>query len=182
MARALSAAALVLGLVLGLAFAAYAVSEQASKLVGLLPQAAQKLNAMVRAAHGEGDSGLASVQKAAARLEQAAAESTQATSVSRGMQQVLETLGQAGMVSLITFFLLASGDRFRRKVVKLAGPGLHNKRITLQALNQIHDRIQRYMLVQLLTSLLVAWPPGCASWPVDWRMRQPGAWPPGCWT
>ncbi|NVO04763.1 MAG: AI-2E family transporter [Rhodoferax sp.] len=178
--RALSAAMLVLGLVLGLGLAAYSVSEQASKLVELLPQAAQKLNQMVRATHGGGDNSFTSVQKAAARLEQAAADSTQATALSRGVQRVLvekprfdikdyfwsgtlgllETLGQAGVVALISFFLLTAGDRFRRKMVKLAGPGLQAKRVTLQALNQIHDQIQRYMLVQLLTSIMV----GLATW------------------
>jgi predicted PurR-regulated permease PerM len=178
--RGISAALLVLGLVSAMGLGAYSLSEQASKLVELLPQAAQKLNAVVRSARGGGDNTLDTVQKAAARLEQAAAESTQAASVSRGVQRVvvekprfdikdyfwsgtlglLETLGQAGMVALITFFLLASGDHFRRKVVKLAGPTLHQKRITVQALNQIHDQIQRYMLVQLLTSVLV----GLATW------------------
>ena len=181
-ARGLSAALLVISIVLGIAVGGYSLSEQASKLVELLPRAAQKLNEVVHAYHvdGDGDNTLTTVQKVATRLEQAAAESTQATSVSRGVQRVLverprfdikdyfwsgtlgllQTLGQAGMVTLITFFLLASGDRFRRKVVKLAGPGLHNKRVTLQALNQIHDQIQRYMLVQLLTSVLV----GLATW------------------
>jgi predicted PurR-regulated permease PerM len=178
--RALSAALLVMGLVLGLVGGAYSLSEQASKLVELLPQAAQKLNEVVRASRSGGDNTFTTVQKAAARIEQAAAESTQAASVSRGVQRVqvekprfdikdyfwsgtlglLQTLGQAGMVALITFFLLASGDHFRRKMVKLAGPTLSNKRITLQALNQIHDQIQRYMLVQLLTSVLV----GLATW------------------
>jgi predicted PurR-regulated permease PerM len=178
--RGVSAALLVLGLVSAMGLGAYSLSEQASKLVELLPQAAQKLNAVVRSARGDGDNTFDAVQKAAARLEQAAAESTQSASVSRGVQRVLvekprfdikdyfwsgtlgllETLGQASMVALITFFLLSSGDHFRRKVVKLAGPTLHKKRITLQALNQIHDQIQRYMLVQLLTSVLV----GLATW------------------
>ena len=64
------------------------------------------------------------------------------------------------MMALIAFFLMASGDRFRRKMVKLAGPTLSRKKVTLQALNQIHDQIQRYMLVQLFTSVLV----GLATW------------------
>lgn len=55
---------------------------------------------------------------------------------------------------------MASGDSFRRKLIKLTGPTLSKKRITLQALNQIHDQIQRYMLVQLFTSTLV----GVATW------------------
>lgn len=73
---------------------------------------------------------------------------------------LLASLGQMGMVALITFFLLASGDQFRRKLVKLAGPTLSKKKVTLQALNQIHDQIQRYLLVQLFTSVLV----GVATW------------------
>ena len=87
--RGISAALLVIGLVLSTALGVYALSEQASKLVELLPQAAQKLNAVVRATHGGDNSTFASVQKAAARLEQAAAESTQAAAVSRGVQRVL---------------------------------------------------------------------------------------------
>jgi predicted PurR-regulated permease PerM len=178
--RGFSAALLVVGILLGAGFGAYSLSEQASKLVELLPQATQKLNAAMRAARGGGDNTFDAVQKAATRLEQAAAEATQAATVGRGVQRVvvekprfdikeyvwsgtmglLQTLGQTGMVALITFFLLASGDHFRRKVVKLSGPSLSQKRITLQALNQIHDHIQRYMLVQLLTSVLV----GVATW------------------
>jgi predicted PurR-regulated permease PerM len=69
-------------------------------------------------------------------------------------------LGQLGIMALIAFFLMASGDRFRRKMIKLTGPTLSKKKITLQALNQIHDQIQRYMLVQLFTSVLV----GVATW------------------
>ena len=73
---------------------------------------------------------------------------------------LLAMLGQIGMVALITFFLMASGDTFRRKLVKLAGPTLSRKKVTLQALNEINDQIQRYMLVQLFTSGVV----GVATW------------------
>jgi predicted PurR-regulated permease PerM len=178
--RVVSAALLVLGIVAGIGFGAYSLSEEASKLVELLPQAAQKINAIVHSSRGGSDNTFTTVQKAAARLEQAAADSMQPTELSRGVQRVqveksrfdikdyfwsgtiglIQTLGQAAMVALITFFLIASGDNFRRKVVKLAGPSLQNKRITLEALDQIHDQIQRYMLVQLFTSVLV----GLATW------------------
>ncbi len=178
--RALSAAVLVAGMVLGLAGGAYTLSDEANKLVELLPQAAQKLNQIAHSSHSGGDNTFTTVQKAAAKLEQAAADSTQSSAPTRGVQRVqvekarfdikdyiwsgtvglLEALGQAGMVALITFFLIASGDSFRRKLIRLAGPTLHAKRITLQALNQIHDQIQRYLLVQLFTSVLV----GLATW------------------
>jgi predicted PurR-regulated permease PerM len=77
-----------------------------------------------------------------------------------GTMGLLAVLGQVGMVVLITFFLMTSGDTFRRKLVKLAGPTLAKKRITLQALNEINDQIQRFMLVQIFTSILV----GVATW------------------
>ena len=64
-------------------------------------------------------------------------------------------LGQATLVIFIAFFLLASGDTFRRKMVKLAGPRLSQKKITVQALDEIHAQIQQYLLVQLATSAVV---------------------------
>ena len=48
----------------------------------------------------------------------------------------------------------------RRKLVKLAGPTLSKRRVTLEAINEIHDQIQRYMLVNLFTSVVV----GVATW------------------
>lgn len=178
--RAVSAAVLILGIVGGVGAGVYALADDASTLVESLPAAARKLHDVVRSPPGQPDNTLTSVQKAAAQIEQAAEETTQATAPGRGVQRVqivksrfdikdhlwsgtlgvLATLSQVGMVSLITFFLLASGDQFRRKLVKLAGPTLGRKRITLQAMNQIHDQIQRYMLVQLFTSVMV----GVATW------------------
>ena len=178
--RAVSAALLILGIVGGFGAAAYSLSDDASKLIELLPAAAQKLQYSVRALPGAHHSTLATVQEAAAKIEQTAEETTKPAAVTRGVQRVqiekpkfdikdhlwsgtlglVATLGQVGVVALITFFLMASGDRFRRKLVKLAGPTLSQKKITLLALNQIHDQIQRYMLVQLFTSVLV----GLATW------------------
>ncbi len=178
--RALSAAALVLGIVSGVGGMAYSLSDDASKLVESLPLAVQKLRESVRAHKGSSDNTLVSVQKAVAQLEQAAEEAKPAAPVTRGVQRVqiekakfdvrdhlwtgtmglLGMLGQIGVVAMITFFLMASGDTFRRKLVKLAGPTLSRKKITLQALNEINDQIQRYMLVQIFTSGVV----GVATW------------------
>ena len=63
-------------------------------------------------------------------------------------------LGKTAIVLFITFFLLTSGDLFRRKMVKLAGPRLSQKRITVQALDEITGQIQRYLLVQLAASVV----------------------------
>lgn len=178
--RALSAALLILGIMGGVGALGISLSEDANKLVESLPVAAQKLRDSLHTFPGGSNSTLATVQKAARQLEQAAEDTTLAAPVNRGVQRVqiekpkfdikdhlwdsamglISMLSQIGMVALITFFLMASGDNFRRKLVKLAGPTLSKKRITLQALNQIHDQIQRYMLVQLFTSCLV----GVATW------------------
>ncbi len=178
--RALSAALLVLGIVFGFGATVYSLSDDAGKLVESLPLAANKLRDTARMHFNQTDNTLATVQKAAAQLEQAAEETNRTAPLGRGVQRVqiekakfnikdhlwsgtlglLAMLGQIGMVALITFFLMSSGDTFRRKLVKLAGPTLSRKKITLQALNEIHDQIQRYMMVQIFTSGLV----GVATW------------------
>lgn len=183
--RALSAALLVIGIVFGVGATVYSLSDDTGKLVESLPVAAQKLRDAVRAQRGKTDT-LATVQKAASQLEQAAEETNRAAPVGRGVQRVqierpkfdikdhlwtgtlglLAMLGQVGTVALITFFLMASGDTFRRKLVKLAGPTLSRKKITLQALNEIHAQIQRYMVVQIFTSGLV----GLATWLCFWAI------------
>ena len=71
-------------------------------------------------------------------------------------------LGQLAIVFFVTLFLLASGDTFRRKMVKLAGPRLSQKRITIQALDEVSAQIQRYLLVQLATSIVVGFATGLA--------------------
>ena len=77
-----------------------------------------------------------------------------------GTLGALAFLGQCAVVFFITFFLLASGHTFRRKMVKLAGPRLSQKRITIQALDEITEQIQRYLLVQAAVSVLV----GVLTW------------------
>lgn len=178
--RALSAAFLILGLFSGFGATLYSLSDEASELIEKLPAAAQKVRDFVHARSGQTASALETVQKAASRLEQAAAESTSAEPVGRGVQRVQiekrrfdikdhlwdSTLGllgmfyQTGMVALIAFFLMTGGDSYRAKLVRLAGPTLGEKKLTLKALNQIDQQIQRYLLVQLFTSILV----GVATW------------------
>jgi predicted PurR-regulated permease PerM len=79
-----------------------------------------------------------------------------------GTLGVFAFLGQLMIVFFVTLFLLASGDTFRRKMVKLAGPRLSQKRITIQALDEVSEQIQRYLLVQLATSVVVGVATGLA--------------------
>ncbi len=195
--RTLAAATLLLGLLGGTGWVAYAFSDDAARLVDGLPPAAEKLGDAVRALRGRHDSPLTTVQKAATQLEKVAEETAAASAaptVTRGVQRVVVekphfaikdyiwtgTLGlvtlatQLTAVALLSFFLLASGDSFRRKLVRLAGPTLTHKRITLETLNEVNDTIRRYLLVQLVTCVLV----GLATWLSFWLLglENAGMW------
>src|SRR6185369_10335455 len=149
--RAISAVVLVVGLLGGAGFGVYSFSDDANQLIESLPDAARKLRDSVRARTGQSDTPLGTVQKAAAQIEQAAEEASAATPAGRGVQRVLvekprfnirdhlwsgtmglaSLAGEAIIVTFLTFFLLVSGDTFRRKLVKITGPSLSSRKITV---------------------------------------------------
>jgi predicted PurR-regulated permease PerM len=184
--RVISAAVLIFGVLGGAAASVYSFSDDANQLIAELPKAAMKLRDSMRPTSGKPDSALSTVQKAAAQLERAAAEAGPATPPARGTQRVViekprfdirdhlwsgtvglaSLIGQITVVTFLTFFLLLSGDTFRRKMVKFAGPTLSDKKGTVQALDEITVQIQRYLLVQLLASVLV----GLTTWLAFWAL------------
>jgi predicted PurR-regulated permease PerM len=72
-----------------------------------------------------------------------------------GTLGLVTLMGQTAMVVFITYFVLAAGDSFRRKLARIAGPTFSKRKITVQALKEITQQIRRYLLVQVLTSVLV---------------------------
>ena len=187
--RALSAAALILGLLGGAGAGLYAFSDDANQWIDSLPAAAKKIRDSMHARTTAAETPLSTVQKAAAQIEQAAEEAG-ATSAgaappaARGVQRVviekqrfnirdhlwsgtmglIALVGQLVFVTFLTYFLLLSGDTFRRKLVKITGPSLSSRKITVEALNEITEQIQRYLLVQLLSSVVVGIATGLAFW------------------
>ena len=179
--RALGAALLLLSIVGGLGAAAYSLRDEASNLIETLPDSAKKFRRTLSREWGTSEGAMEKVQKAAIQLERAASETGIANPVvPRGVTRVqiekstlnvndylwdgtvslMSTVGVSVMVLFLAYFLLVAGDSFRRKLVKLTGPTLSRKRVTVQMLNDITLQIQRYMLVQLFTSSLV----GIATW------------------
>ncbi len=178
-----SASVLIVGLLAVTGVTAYSFSDDVNQLIESMPAAAKKLRDSMHQRNGRAENPLGTVQKAAAQLEQAAQEAG-APNPTRGVQRVqidkahfdirehlwtgtlglLSLIGQATIVVFLTFFLLLSGDTFRRKLVKLTGPGLSSKKITVQALDEINQQIQRYLLVQLLTSVAVGVATALAFW------------------
>jgi predicted PurR-regulated permease PerM len=70
--------------------------------------------------------------------------------------KMLGVITQLAIAALLAYFLLASGDTFRRKLVHLAGPTLAQRRITVEILDDIHRQVQRYLVVLLFTNILIA--------------------------
>ncbi|HEU4375606.1 MAG TPA: AI-2E family transporter [Telluria sp.] len=65
-------------------------------------------------------------------------------------------VSQATMVVFLVFFLLLAGDTFKRKLVKLTGPSLTRKKVTVHILDDINTSIQAYMFMLLVTNSLLA--------------------------
>jgi predicted PurR-regulated permease PerM len=179
--RAIGAAALLLVIMGGAGSLVYSLSDDAVKLIETLPAAAQKIRLAGFKERGTSEGAIENVQKAAAQLERAASETVApAAAAPRGVTRVqiekpklnvkeylwmgtMSAFGFAGQLTMVLFlayFMLVSGDTFRRKLVKISGPTLSKKKITLRVLDEITDQIQRYLLVQIFTSILV----GVATW------------------
>ncbi len=179
--RAVGAAILLLAIVGGIGSLAYTLSDEAVATVESLPDAVDKFRKALRKEQGASDSAMHKMQTATTELEQAA-RSIPATTptapkgVTRvqiekpkfsiqdyfwaGMMGAAGVAGQAAIVIFLAYFLMVSGDSFRRKIVRINGPTFARKKITLQAMDEINGQIQNYLLVQLFTSFVV----GVVTW------------------
>jgi len=181
-------AAIVLILSVGIiGGAVYSLSDQVMEIVGQVPQAAQRIQQRVRS-HGRGGNGaLQQVQKAATSIEQTAQEAskqTQSDAKAPGITRVevvepafkatdylywgsmglLGAVGQFAVILFLVYFFLVTGDLYKRKIVKIAGPHLWQKKLTVQILDDINLQIASFMRVQLLTSALVGIATMAALW------------------
>jgi predicted PurR-regulated permease PerM len=73
-----------------------------------------------------------------------------------GSMGLMSFVTQATMVVFLVFFLLLAGDTFKRKLVKLTGPSLTRKKVTVHILDDINTSIQNYMFMLLVTNTLLA--------------------------
>jgi predicted PurR-regulated permease PerM len=81
-----------------------------------------------------------------------------------GSVSVMNFGAQFVLVLFLVYFFLVTGDLYKRKIVKIAGPTLSEKKITVQILDDINLQIASFMRVQVFTSLLVAVVTGAALW------------------
>lgn len=183
------------GVISALAFGMYSLRGQMQTIIGQLPEAATKLSAGIAGMRIGQIGDMQKMQSAATQVEKAATQAAGGPAAPRqaathvivdqptfklstflwqSSMGTLEALGQAAMVVFLVFFLLVGGDRFKRNLVRLTGPSLSRKKITVHILNDINHSIQKYLLMLVTTNLLV----GLLTW-VAFRwlgLENAGAW------
>lgn len=173
--RPLGAALLLVTLVGAGGVLLYGLRSEATAVIEQLPVAARRVRQLLENDRGNTASPIQQVQKAATELEKAAnaaAPPPAPTGVTRvqvqeapfnireyvmwGSMGLVAALGQFVLILFLAYFLLASGDLYKRKLVKMVGPSLTKKKVTVQILEEIDRQIERFLLVQLFTSAIVA--------------------------
>ncbi len=189
--RVLAAGIVVLG-VIGLAgLAAWSWSDDVQRLWNEVPDAARVLSkSLQKYVKPTGPSAITEVKKAAAEIE-AAAQGAKAPPVSAPVPaapapqvSMMDMVAKAGKgvigvatqviaVLFLVFFMLASGDLYKRKLLTIAAER-NKRRFTLQVLEQIDAQVHRYLLVLLIGNVLV----GIGTWLafMAFGMNYAGLW------
>jgi predicted PurR-regulated permease PerM len=177
--RVASSALLMVSIIVITGFGALSLRDDVESMIESLPQTARKVAGAVGLMTSGSNGAIGKVEEAAKEIEKAVQPQQQppqrgqprVVQVERSRVDVREYLwtgtvglvtliGQAVIVVFLTFFLLAGGSTFRRKLVTIAGPTFSRRRITVEMLDEITSQIQRYLLINVLASLLV----GVSTW------------------
>lgn len=179
-------AALVIALVSGgLGYGIYKLAPQVMSIVDDMPDATRRLldRSKVSRRRAE-ESAIEKMQRAATEIDKATAAAAQPAPTQAGVtrvevvdppfratdylwaggRSVVAFLAQFAMVLFLVFFLLVTGDLFKRKLVKIAGPTLTKKKITVQIMDDINKQISSFLRVQVLTSVIVGVLTGLSLW------------------
>lgn len=175
--RTLAAAIVLSATTFGIGWAVYTVRFQAINLVDQIPDATRLVRRELLRGQG-GESAMSKVQEAATAVQQTAEQAGGGPdpTVGRGVMRVrieepafdarkyvrwgsmgiVGLMGQLVLIFFLVFFLLQSGDLFKRKIVKIAGPTLSKKKITVEILDEINRQIGGFLFVRAAASLAVA--------------------------
>ena len=192
--RSIGAAVAVTLLVGGIGLGIYTLTDQAMAIVTDVPTAAQRIRERVRAHRASSGGTFEKVQRAATEIDKAAQEAATPTAAEKelaaaekkqtGVQKVeiveppfrasdylwsggiglLGFGGQFVLVLFLVYFFLVTGDLYKRKLVKIGGKTLSEKKITVQIMDDINVQVESFMRVQVFTSFVVAVATGIALW------------------
>jgi predicted PurR-regulated permease PerM len=183
--RSLGAAFAVLVFVGLCGAAVYRAGSDAVDLLELLPQAVEKVRVSFTAWQHDGVNPLHHVQETAAELEKLAVAAQPAAPgpppkpvapaapaidmrsvLLVGTGSAIFAAGQIVSVLFLTFFLLAAGHLFRRKLMQVVGPSFERRKITLRILDDVHRLNQHYFAVVLVINLAVGIATGIAMYAI----------------
>lgn len=187
--RVLGAFLVIAALCGALGYGAYSLTDEAVDIIDDLPRAAEKLRARLteppaQPVAPEQEGLLEKVQDAAEQIDETAAKASKPAPAPRnvtrvqivdppfrasdyvwlGGQGVLRFVAQLGVVLFLVYFLLVTDDLYKRKIVKIAGPTLSRKKVSVQIMDEINQQISGFLRVQVITSLLVAIATSAALW------------------
>jgi len=167
---AIAAALVLAALVGGLCWVAFSLHDEAATMIEKLPEAARKLRQNLVVARSSVPTALQNMQEAANEIQGAAADAgakigarvlvvkpaeptTWLRDYAFAQSALLITVAaQTPIVLLLTYFLLASGTHFRRKLVQ----SLARKKEAVRILEEVDVQVQRYLLAMLMSNSLVA--------------------------
>lgn len=193
--RAIGASIVMAALLGGTGLLVTVVSGEVQAIIDKLPAASARLSgALVKMNRDGQTTAIQKVQAAATQIEKATSQAAGIAPPPKpsaapaaappafslrdfllaSSQSVLAFLAQAATVSFLVFFLLLSGPTFKRKLVRLTGPSLSQKKITVKILDEINISVQRYMLMLLASNLLLS----ALTWAaLRWiGLENAGAW------
>lgn len=184
--RWLASAVVVIGITAAIGMTAYLLSDEVAAFSRRLPTIVRDVRSAVQSASPR-QGLLRQLQQAVSELERSAGPATsnatpvtivEPVDVQRGMvvgaRRVGGYLGQGLMMLFLVYFLLASGDMFKQKLVKLSSRRLSQRKITLQMIDEIDAKIGRFVFYQAWSGLLV----GVLTWlAFSWLgVRYAGLW------
>jgi len=180
--RPLGAMVVVVGVLSGLGGTAYFLRDHVIAVVETLPDTARRVRTILqeRLENGDGSSALDRIKQAASEIEKTADATATAPPAKAGVTKVqiepsrfrvsdyflvgsrglAEFAAQVTVILFLVYFLLASGDLYKRKLVRIVGSDFSKKRITVEALHEIDRQIERFLAVQIWMSVFV----GVTTW------------------
>jgi predicted PurR-regulated permease PerM len=173
--RALGAALVLGALISGVAWITFSLSADAATMAGKLPESARKLRQNLSILSEGNWTAWHHVKQAADELRQVGADADLESAATRAgvatelgnsawlqdfmlaqSTPLIAFTAQAPVVLLLTYFLLAAGSHFRRKLVQFVGPTLSQKKDAVRILEEVEDQIQRYLFVMLMSNAVIA--------------------------
>jgi predicted PurR-regulated permease PerM len=180
--KAVGAAATLVVILGAVGLGLNSLQPEALDVLDIVPRATEKFSTAIRGNPRAPAGAVEKVRKAATEIEKAANTATTTTTTTTtmtsttvsssrptpdtpafkardyllmGTASLIAGMGQLVVVIALVYFLLVAGDSFRRTLIRISGDSLTKKKITVQILDEIDHQVQRYLLVQIVSSALL---------------------------